>query len=84
MDNSIVLDNLAEISRCGFGKSNTHPCRTGDGMAAVASAIHRLTQESRKRLGLPLDTTSEDDLMKDDNAEKALQLAILGQINVGK
>jgi len=60
------------------------PTEHGEGIAAVASVIYRLTQESRKRLGLPLDTTNEDDLMKDDNAEKALQLAILGQINVGK
>jgi GTP-binding protein len=84
MDNSVVLDNLAEISRCGFGEAIPISAEHGEGMAEVASAIHRLTQESRKRLGLPLDTTNEDDLMKDDNAEKALQLAILGQINVGK
>lgn len=81
MDSSILLDNLAEISRCGFGEAIPIPAEHGEGMAEVASVIHRLAQEKRKRLGLPLDTTSEDDLKKDDDAEKPLVLAILGQLN---
>lgn len=50
----------------------------------VASVIHSFTQEKRERLGLPPDTDDEKESIKDDNTEKPLQLAILGQINVGK
>lgn len=84
MENSIVLDNLAEISRCGFGEAIPISAEHGEGMAEVASVIHRLTHEKRKRLGLPLDTNDDEESSNHDDAEKPLQLAILGQINVGK
>ena len=85
MDNEIVMDHLAEISRCGFGDAIPISAEHGDGMAEVASIIHTLTQEKRERFGLPLDTDKEEESNKDDGSiEKPLQLAILGQINVGK
>jgi GTP-binding protein len=86
MDNDIVMDNLTEISRCGFGDAIPISAEHGDGMAEVASVIHKLTQEKRERLGLPLQNDEDEDLKNkvDDDAEKPLQLAVLGQINVGK
>lgn len=87
MDNDIVMDNLTEISRAGFGEAIPISAEHGDGMAEVASLIYKMTQEKRQRLGLPLITDDEDETKKkedDDDKEKPLQLAILGQINVGK
>lgn len=86
MDNDIVMDHLTEISRCGFGDAIPISAEHGDGMAEVASLIHTLTQKKRDRFGLPLlDPDDNEDSRKDENsAEKPLQLAILGQINVGK
>jgi GTP-binding protein len=81
---STVLDNLAEVSRAGFGEPIPISAEHGEGMVDVAEIIDRLTQEKRQRLGLPL--TNEDTYEKktSDNNEKPLQLAILGRQNVGK
>lgn len=86
MDNDIVMDNLTEISRAGFGEAIPISAEHGDGMAEVASLIYKMTQEKRQFLGLPLVTDDDEGTKKndDDDIEKPLQLAILGQINVGK
>lgn len=87
MDNDIVMDNLTEISRCGYGEAIPISAEHGDGMAEVASLIYKLTQEKRDQLGLPQGGEEEKESKKGDienDTEKPLQLAVLGQINVGK
>ena len=80
MGDSVVLDNLAEISRAGFGEPIPISAEHGEGMVDIAATIEKLTQEKRLRLGMPL----ENDANEGDFSEKPLQLAILGRQNVGK
>ena len=86
MDDDTVIDHLTEVSRCGFGEAIPISAEHGDGMAEVATIIHQLTQDKRKRLGLPLQTDEDEDDSKndEDDVEKPLRMAVLGQINVGK
>jgi len=81
---SNVLDNLAEVSRAGFGEAIPISAEHGEGMVDVAEIIDKYTLEKRQRFGLPL--TNEETYKKntDDDNEKPLQLAILGRQNVGK
>lgn len=87
MDDGHVLDNLAEVSRAGFGEPVPISAEHGDGMVDIAAIIVRMTREKRIRLGLPEGTDDDDDEKKKKGAEneiKPLQLAILGRQNVGK
>lgn len=84
MDNDVVMEHLNEVSRCGFGEAIPISAEHGDGMADIASIISKMTREKRVRLGLPPEEIEEEPNEDDDAAEKPLQLAILGQINVGK
>jgi len=82
---SNVLDNLAEISRAGFGEAIPISAEHGEGMVDVAEIIDRYTKEKRQRLGLPLtDDETYNKKSAGDDKEKPLQLAILGRQNVGK
>ncbi len=81
---SDVLDNLAEISRAGFGEAIPISAEHGEGMVDVAEIIDRLTKEKRQRLGLPLTNEESFQGKNSDITEKSLQLAILGRQNVGK
>lgn len=84
MDDNIVLDNLAEISRAGFGDPIPISAEHGEGMVDIAEVIHKLTIEKRLRLGLPPEN-ADGELSKDgDMSNRPLQLAILGRQNVGK
>ena len=70
MDKSIVLDNLAEISHCGFREAMPISAEPGEGMAEFVSVIYWLRQEKSKRISLLLITTSEDEWNKADDAVK--------------
>mmetsp|Transcript_5002 Transcript_5002/g.10930 ORF Transcript_5002/g.10930 Transcript_5002/m.10930 type:complete len:633 (-) Transcript_5002:13-1911(-) len=83
-DGSSVLDNLAEISRVGFGEPVPMSAEHGEGMVDIAVIIDKLTKEKRTRLGLPLEDDEDERQNIADNAPKPLQLAILGRQNVGK
>mmetsp|Transcript_15359 Transcript_15359/g.32224 ORF Transcript_15359/g.32224 Transcript_15359/m.32224 type:complete len:468 (+) Transcript_15359:710-2113(+) len=84
-DDGVVLDNLAEVSRAGFGEPIPISAEHGEGMIDIAEVIERLTREKRVRLGLPLDDDDNGPLANgNENEEKPLQLAILGRQNVGK
>ena len=81
-----VLDNLAEVSRAGFGNPVPISAEHGEGLVDLAVVIDKLTREKRVRLGLP---EEQEDLLEksknqNPNALKPLQLAILGRQNVGK
>jgi GTP-binding protein len=78
-EGSLVLDNLQEAARVGFGEPILISAQHGEGMADIAVIIEELTREKRESLGL-----SEDDSDTQDTADKPLQLAILGRQNVGK
>lgn len=81
---SNVLDNLAEVSRAGFGEPIPISAEHGEGMVDVAEIIDKFTQEKRRRLGLPLTNEETYEKNNKDSREKPLQLAILGRQNVGK
>ncbi|KAL7500247.1 hypothetical protein ACHAWT_010966 [Skeletonema menzelii] len=81
---SNVLDNLAEVSRAGFGEAIPISAEHGEGMVDVAEIIDRYTREKRQRLGLPLTDEETHNKSTGDEKEKPLQLAILGRQNVGK
>ena len=83
MDNNNVLDNLAEVSRAGFGEPMPISAEHGEGIADIAVLIHKLTREKRIRLGLP-EVSTDDESKNMDSTVKPLQLAILGRQNVGK
>jgi len=83
MDDSYVLDNLAEISRAGFGEPIPISAEHGDGLSDIAVLIDKLTREKRTRLGMPLENEDESEKYA-NNDIKPLQLAILGRQNVGK
>ena len=76
MEDSVVLDSLAEISRVGFGEPVPISAEHGEGMADIATIINELTRKKRLRLGLPLESKEEG--KTEDPSEKPLQLAILG------
>lgn len=82
MDDSTVLDSLAEISRVGFGEPVPISAEHGEGIADIAVIIDKLTCKKRLRLGLPL--KREKEVKSSDTSNKPLQLAILGRQNVGK
>ncbi|EJK56539.1 hypothetical protein THAOC_23554, partial [Thalassiosira oceanica] len=85
--NSEVMDNLAEVSRVGFGEPIPISAEHGEGMADLAVVIDQLTRKKRKSLGLAEeynDFETEARKGKQDPAKRPLQLAILGRQNVGK
>lgn len=85
--NSEVMDNLAEISRVGFGEPIPISAVHGEGMADLAVVINQLTRKKRKSLGLAEeydDFETEARKQKTDPEKRPLQLAILGRQNVGK
>ena len=84
MDNNNVLDNLAEISRAGFGEPMPISAEHGEGIADIAVLIHKLTREKRIRLGLHPEVSTDEEIKNMDSKVKPLQLAILGRQNVGK
>lgn len=84
MDDNIVLDNLAEISRAGFGDPIPISAEHGEGMVDIAEVIHKLTIEKRLRLGLPPENADGELSKYGDMSNRPLQLAILGRQNVGK
>ncbi|KAL7554697.1 hypothetical protein ACHAWF_018371 [Thalassiosira exigua] len=84
MNNSEVLDHLAEVSRAGFGEPLPISAEHGEGMADIAVIIEKLSREKRLRLGLPVDVDEEEETKNVDSEKKPLQLAILGRQNVGK
>jgi GTP-binding protein len=81
---SNVLDNLAEISRLGFGQAIPISAEHGEGMVDIAEIIDKFTKEKRQRLGLPSSHEETSDIKPSNCTEKPLQLAILGRQNVGK
>ena len=81
---SNVLDNLAEVSRAGFGEAIPISAEHGEGMVDVAEIIDRYTREKRQRLGLPLTDEETSNKNTGNEKEKPLQLAVLGRQNVGK
>ena len=84
LHDSVVLDNLAEISRAGFGEPIPISAEHGEGLADIAVIIERLSSEKRLRLGLQAGNEEEDEFNDEDNISKPLQIAILGRQNVGK
>jgi len=81
--NNNVLDNLAEVSRAGFGEPIPISAEHGEGIVDIAVLIDKLTREKRVRLCLP-EEDNEEDNKNQDSEMKPLQLAILGRQNVGK
>lgn len=82
-EGSPILDNLAEVSRVGFGEAVVISAIHGEGIADVAAIIEELEEEKRLSLGLPeVDPDEELGIIPDE--DKPLQLAILGRQNVGK
>ena len=85
--NSEVMDNLAEVSRVGFGEPIPISAEHGEGMADLAVVIDRLTRKKRISLGFAEeynDFETKARKEKKDPAKRPLQLAILGRQNVGK
>ncbi|KAL7447527.1 hypothetical protein ACHAXM_010805 [Skeletonema potamos] len=81
---STVLDNLAEVSRAGFGEAIPISAEHGEGMVDVAEIIERFTKEKRQRLGLPVTNEDTSEIKTGNTNHKPLQLAVLGRQNVGK
>lgn len=82
-DGSPILDNLTEVSRVGFGEAVILSAIHGEGLADVAAIIEEMEEKKRVSLGLPAIADDEEIGIVPD-ADKPLQLAILGQQNVGK
>jgi len=81
---SMVMDHLDDVSRVGFGEAIPISAAHGEGLSELATIIESLTLKKRAALGLPKMNGLENDDRLANDADKPLQLAILGRQNVGK
>eukprot|EP00934_Nitzschia_sp_Nitz4_P005702 Nitzschia sp. Nitz4//scaffold40_size135432//56682//58475//NITZ4_003242-RA/size135432-processed-gene-0.18-mRNA-1//1//CDS//3329551213//5692//frame0 len=73
---STIMEHIEEVKRLGLGEPIPISALQGEGMADIAILIEQL-----KALKFP---EKEDDGDSDEDAEKPLQMAVLGRQNVGK
>lgn len=86
-DDSPVLEHLNDATRLGLGEAVPISALQGDGMADIAILIEQLKEEKRQEL-TPSEYddnhNNESDTIEIDDAQKPLQVAIIGRQNVGK